>query len=260
MTPSAGNDGRNGELRVIGLRGIPIVQPDDDLAELIIAAASEQGVGIEDGDAIAVTQRIVSRAEHQLRRLDEFEPSPFALDYADRTEKDPRLVEAVLRESTRVIRQVGGVLITETKHGFKCANAGVDASNVGGEEFVSLLPVDSDASAARIRTGIAERTGADVAIVVTDTFGRPWRHGQTNVAIGVAGMLPFRDYVGEKDMDGRELRVTTICVADEIAGVAELVMGKSDGIPVAIIRGYDYPRGDGSAAEIVREMELDLFP
>ena len=257
MTSSNAGDA---ELRVIGLRGIPIVQPDDDLAELIVAAAREQGVGIEDGDAIAVTQRIVSRAEGQLRRLDEFEPSAFALEYADRTEKDPRVVEAVLRESTRVIRQVGGVLITETKHGFKCANAGVDGSNVGGEEFVSLLPLDSDASARRIRDGIRERTGADVGVIVTDTFGRPWRHGQTNVAIGVAGMLPFRDYVGEEDMDGRELRVTTICIADEIAGVGEMVMGKSDGIPVAIIRGYDYPRGEGSAAEIVREMELDLFP
>ena len=250
----------NAELRVIGLRGIPIVQPDDDIAELIVAAASEQGVSLDDGDVIAVTQRIVSRAEHQLRRLDEFEPSPFAVDYATRMDKDPRLVEAVLRESTRVIRQVGGVLITETKHGFKCANAGVDGSNVGGEEFVSLLPVDPDASCERIRAGIAERTGADVAVVMTDTFGRPWRHGQTNIAIGVAGMLPFRDYVGENDMDGRELRVTTICVADQIAGTSELVMGKSDGIPVAIIRGYDYPRGDGSASEIVREMELDLFP
>jgi coenzyme F420-0:L-glutamate ligase/coenzyme F420-1:gamma-L-glutamate ligase len=256
MTSSTGS----GELRVIGLRGMPIVQPDDDIAQLIVDAASAQGVGIEDGDAIAVTQRIVSRAEHRLRRLDEFEPSQFALDFAGRTDKDPRVVEAVLRESTRIIRQVGGVLITETRHGFKCANAGVDGSNVGGDEFISLLPVDPDASCAGIRAGIAERTGADVAVVMTDTFGRPWRHGQTNVAIGVAGMLPFRDYVGEEDMDGHVLRVTTICVADQIAGTAELVMGKSDGVPVAIIRGYDYPRGNGSASEIVREMELDLFP
>jgi coenzyme F420-0:L-glutamate ligase/coenzyme F420-1:gamma-L-glutamate ligase len=170
------------------------------------------------------------------------------------------VVEAVLRESTRVIRQVGGVLITETRHGFKCANAGVDASNVGGEEFVSLLPLDPDASCRRIRDGIRERAGIEVAVVMTDTFGRPWRHGQTNVAIGVAGMLPFRDYVGTRDMDGRELRVTTICVADQIAGTAELVMGKSDGIPAAIVRGYDFTRGEGSASEIVRELELDLFP
>jgi coenzyme F420-0:L-glutamate ligase/coenzyme F420-1:gamma-L-glutamate ligase len=195
-----------------------------------------------------------------VRRLDEFDPSPFARDYAERFEKDARVVEAVLRESTRVIRQVGGVLITETRHGFKCANAGVDASNVGGEEFVSLLPLDPDASCRRIRDGIRERAGIEVAVVMTDTFGRPWRHGQTNVAIGVAGMLPFRDYVGTRDMDGRELRVTTICVADQIAGTAELVMGKSDGIPAAIVRGYDYPRGEGSASEIVRELELDLFP
>lgn len=250
----------NNEVHVIGLRGMPIVQPDDDIAELIVTAAAKQGASIQDRDVIAVTQRIVSRSEHQLRRLDDFEPSRFAIDYANQTEKDPRLVEAVLSESTRVIRQVGGVLITETRHGFRCANAGVDGSNVGGEEFVCLLPIDPDASCLRIREGIAKHTRADVAVIMTDTFGRPWRHGQTNVAIGIAGMLPFRDYVGEKDMDGRELKVTTICVVDQIAGASELVMGKSDGVPAAIIRGYDYPRGDGSATEIVREMELDLFP
>lgn len=255
-----GEAGAPRELRVLGLRGMPIVQPDDDLAALILDAAVAQGTPLEAGDVVAVTQRIVSRAEHRVRRLDEFDPSPFARDYAERFEKDARVVEAVLRESTRVIRQVGGVLITETRHGFKCANAGVDASNVGGEEFVSLLPLDPDASCRRIRDGIRERAGIEVAVVMTDTFGRPWRHGQTNVAIGVAGMLPFRDYVGTRDMDGRELRVTTICVADQIAGTAELVMGKSDGIPAAIVRGYDYPRGEGSASEIVRELELDLFP
>jgi coenzyme F420-0:L-glutamate ligase / coenzyme F420-1:gamma-L-glutamate ligase len=169
-------------------------------------------------------------------------------------------VEAVLRESKRVIRQVGGVLVTETHHGFKCANAGVDGSNVGGEDLVCLLPVDPDASCRALRDAIRERLGVEVAVVMTDTFGRPWRHGQTNVAIGVAGMLPFRDYVGMRDLDGRELRVTTICVADEIAGAAELVMGKLDAIPVAIVRGYAYDRGEGSAQEIIREMAMDLFP
>src|SRR5690606_18820447 len=201
-----------------------------------------------------VTQRIVSKAEGRVFPLDAFTPSPFALAYAERTEKDPRLVEAVLRESKRVIRQAGPVLITETHHGLKCANAGVDASNVGGEDLVCLLPVDPDASCRELREAVRERLGVEVAVVMTDTFGRPWRHGQTNVAIGLAGMQPFRDYVGQRDLDGRELRVTTICVADEIAGTAELVMGKLDAIPAALVRGYGYDRGEGSALEIIREL------
>jgi coenzyme F420-0:L-glutamate ligase / coenzyme F420-1:gamma-L-glutamate ligase len=248
------------DVRIMGLRGIPMVERGDDLAAFIIEAAAAQGTPIEDGDVLAITQRIVSKAEGRVFPLDDFEPSPFAHAYAERTEKDPRIVEAVLRESKRVIRQVGGVLVTETHHGFKCANAGVDGSNVGGEDLVCLLPVDPDASCRALRDAIRERLGVEVAVVMTDTFGRPWRHGQTNVAIGVAGMLPFRDYVGMRDLDGRELRVTTICVADEIAGAAELVMGKLDAIPVAIVRGYAYDRGEGSAQEIIREMAMDLFP
>ena len=248
------------EFRVIGVTGIPLVQKDDDVAQQIFDAAAAQGTPIEDGDIIVITQRIISKAEGRVVPLDDFEPSPFALDYAGRMEKDPRLVEAVLRESTRVIRQVGGVLITETRHGFKCANAGIDASNVGGEDLVSLLPVDPDGSCEGVRVAARERLGVEVAVVMTDTFGRPWRHGQTNIAIGVAGMLPMRDYVGTPDMDGRELHVTLICVADEVAGASEMVMGKVDAIPAAIVRGYDYVRGEGRSDEIVREMELDLFP
>ncbi|MDA1010918.1 MAG: coenzyme F420-0:L-glutamate ligase [Chloroflexi bacterium] len=248
------------DVRVIGIRGIPMVEDGDDLAALILDAATAQGTPPADGDVLVVTQRVVSKAEGRVFPLDDFDPSPFAHAYAARTEKDPRLVEAVLRESNRVIRQVGGVLITETHHGFKCANAGVDGSNVGGEDLVCLLPVDPDASCRALRDAVRERTGVEVAVVMTDTFGRPWRLGQTNVAIGVAGMLPFRDYVGMRDLDGRELRVTTICVADEVAGAAELVMGKLDAIPAALVRGYSYDRGEGSAQEIVREFALDLFP
>lgn len=248
------------DVRVIGIRGIPMVQEDDDLAALIIEAASSQGTPVADGDVVIVTQRVVSKAEGRVLPLDAFTPSDFALAYAERTEKDPRLVEAVLRESKRVIRQVGGVLITETHHGFKCANAGVDGSNVGGDDLVCLLPVDPDASCRALREAVRQQLNVDVAVVMTDTFGRPWRLGQTNVAIGVAGMQPFRDYIGMRDLDGRELRVTTICVADEIAGAAELVMGKLDAIPAALVRGYHYDRGDGSAQEIIREMPLDLFP
>ena len=248
------------EFRVIGIRGIPMVQQGDDLASIIAEAAAAQGTPLQDGDVLTITQRVISKVEGRVVPLDTFTPSPFAHEYAERTEKDPRIVEAVLLESKRIIRQVGGVLITETKHGFKCANAGVDGSNVGGMDLVSLLPVDPDGSCRAIRDAIRAQTGVEAAIVMTDTFGRPWRHGQTNVAIGVAGMHPFRDYVGQMDTDGRELRVTTICVADEIAGAAEMVMGKLDAIPAAIVRGYEYDRGEGAAAEIVREQALDLFP
>jgi len=248
------------EFRVIGIRGIPMVNTGDDLAAQIVDAATAQETPIQDGDVLVVTQRVVSKVEGRVVPLDTFVPSPFAVSFAERTQKDARVVEAVLSESKRIIRQVGGVLITETHHGFKCANAGVDGSNVGGMDLVSLLPVDPDGSCRAIREAMRAKTGVEVAVVMTDTFGRPWRHGQTNIAIGVAGMLPFRDYVGKHDLDGRELRVTTICIADEIAGAAEMVMGKLDAIPAAIVRGYDYDRGDGAAAEIVREQALDLFP
>ena len=248
------------EIRVIPVVGLPIIKSNDNLALHILEAAKNQNLEITEDDIIVITQRIVSRSEGRIRHLDEFIPSPFALQYAENHQKDPRVVEAVLMESKRVIRQVGGVLITETHHGFKCANAGVDASNVGNSEMISLLPINPDKSCTIIRENFLKLNGSNVAVIMTDTFGRPWRHGQTNVAIGVAGMLPFRDYVGEVDMDGRELAVTTICVADELAGMAELVMGKSDGIPVAVIKGYPFPKGNGSSKEIVRETALDLFP
>ncbi|RLT43308.1 MAG: coenzyme F420-0:L-glutamate ligase [Chloroflexi bacterium] len=248
------------EFRVIGITGMPMVQREDDLARQIVDAAAAQGTPLEAGDIVVVTQRVVSKAEGRIYPLDDFVPSSFALVYAERTSKDPRVVEAVLRESKRVIRQVGAILITETHHGFKMANAGVDASNVGGADLVCLLPVDPDASCCRLRDDIRHLTGAEVAVVMTDTFGRPWRLGQTNVAIGVAGMKPMRDYIGQPDLDGHVLRVTTICVADEVAGAAEMVMGKVEAVPAAILRGYAYERGEGAAAEIVREQALDLFP
>jgi coenzyme F420-0:L-glutamate ligase / coenzyme F420-1:gamma-L-glutamate ligase len=247
------------EYRVIGITGIPLVQSGDDVAALMFDAAEAQGTPLEAGDALIVTQRIVSKAEGQVVPLDDFEPSAFARDYAERMEKDPRLVEAVLRESTRIVRQVGGVLITQTRHGFICANAGIDGSNVGGDDLVSLLPVDPDASCRGIRDAARERLGAEIAVVMTDTFGRPWRQGQTNIAIGVAGLEPMRSFVGMPDMDGRELRVTTICVADELAGASELVMGKLDGIPAAIVRGFEYDRGEGTSESFVRTREYDLF-
>jgi coenzyme F420-0:L-glutamate ligase/coenzyme F420-1:gamma-L-glutamate ligase len=228
------------------------------VAAQIIAAARE-GLGIEDGDVLVVTQKIVSKAEGRVVSLNDVTPSAAAERLAAETEKDPRLVELILRESRGVIRQRGPVLITETRHGFICANAGIDASNVGTDDLVCLLPEDSDASAARIRENVRAATGADVAVVISDTFGRPFREGHTNVAIGVAGMQPFVDYVGQVDAHGYELRVTTICAADELAAAAELVQNKLDAVPVAIVRGYPYPRGEGSATQIVRDPEKDLF-
>lgn len=248
------------EFRVIGVTNMPMVQPGDDLARQVVEAAAEQGTPLADGDVVVITQRVVSKAEGRVFPLDDFPPSAFALEYAQRVQKDPRLVEAVLRESRRIIRQSGNVLITETHHGLKMANGGVDTSNVGGHDLVCLLPLDPDASCRRLRDDIRARTSVEVAVVMTDTFGRPWRLGQTNVAIGVAGLRPFHDYAGSQDLDGRTLRVTLICVADEIAGAAELVMEKRAAVPAAIVRGFAYDRGEGAAAEIVREPGLDLFP
>ena len=245
-------------ITVLPIRGIPEVRVGDDVAALIIAAA-KAGPGIEDGDVLVVTQKIVSKAESRVVSLNDVTPSPAAEKLAAETEKDARLVELILRESRGVVRQRGPVLITETRHGFICANAGIDASNVGTSDLVCLLPEDPDASARGIRDAVRAATGIDVPVIISDTFGRPWREGHTNVAIGVAGMLPFVDYVGQVDAHGYELRVTTICAADELAAAAEMVQNKLDAVPVAIVRGYPYPKGEGSAQQIVRDREKDLF-
>jgi coenzyme F420-0:L-glutamate ligase/coenzyme F420-1:gamma-L-glutamate ligase len=243
---------------ILGIEGIPEVQPGDDLGRLIAGACGRQDVRLADGDVLVVTQKAVSKSEGRFVDLDTVEPSPLAVELATPWEKDPRHVEVVLRESRRIVRMDRGVIICETRHGLVCANAGVDASNVPNGRLV-LLPVDPDASAKRIRDSLKSETGADLAVIVSDTFGRPWRAGYTEVAIGVAGMLPVLDYVGQLDTHGRELRATWICVADELASAAEMVTGKLNKVPVALIRGYSYPRGEGSAREIVRQAELDLF-
>lgn len=247
------------EVRIIPVDGIGEVRRGDDVAELVVAAARAQGTPIETGDVVVVTQKIVSKAEGRLVALADVMPSPRALELAAALDKDPRLVEVVLRESRRIVRAERGVLITETRHGFVCANAGVDSSNVAGEGYVALLPEDPDASAEAIRRGIRRLSGAEVAVVISDTFGRPWREGHVNVAVGVAGMSPFIDYVGQTDPYGYVLRVTTMAVADELAAAAELVMGKLDRVPVAIVRGYPYQPGEGRAADMVRPPERDLF-
>ena len=241
-----------------GIEGIPEIQPGDDLGRIIAAACRSQGVTLQDGDVLVVTQKAVSKSEGRFVNLDDVEPSALAVEMATPWDKDPRHVEVVLRETKRIVKMDRGVIIVETRHGLVCANAGVDASNVPGGQLM-LLPEDPDASARRIRDSLRRETGADVAVIISDTFGRPWRAGYTEVAIGVAGMLPIIDYVGQIDTHGRELRATWICVADELASSAELVTGKVNRVPVALIRGYAVPRGEGSAKEIVRAAELDLF-
>lgn len=243
---------------ILGIEGIPEIQPGDDIGRFIADACRAQDVTLQDNDVLVVTQKAVSKSEDRGVDLATVEPSPFALEIAKLGDKDPRHVEVVLRESKRIVRMDRGVIICETRHGLVCANAGVDASNVPDGRLM-LLPLDPDASAARIRESVRTHTGADVAVLISDTFGRPWRAGYTEVAIGVAGMLPILDYVGQVDTHGRELRATWICIADELASSAELVTGKMNRVPVALIRGYPVPRGEGSARDIVRAAELDMF-
>ncbi len=250
---------RGDYIAILGLRYIPIVRCGDDLGRIIVEAARRQRVGTRDGDIVVVAQKIVSKAEGRFVSLEKIKPSEMARRLARPMGKDPRHVEVILRETKRIVRRRGSHLIVQTRHGLVCANAGVDRSNVEGQEIVSLLPLNPDRSARRIRVEIRSITGKRVSVIVSDTFGRPWRIGQTNVAIGLSGMRPWVDYRGTKDMFGYRLSVTMMGVADELAGAAELVMNKSDGIPVAIIRGYSHRATRGSARELVRPARQDLF-
>lgn len=247
------------EIRVVGLDGIPEVRPGDDVVEMIVQALAASSVELLEGDVLVVTHKIVSKAEGRLVDLETVEPSALALKWAEAWDKDARQVEVVFQDAKRVVRMDRGVLICETRHGFICANAGVDASNVPGDHIVCLLPLDPDASAQAIREGFGERLGVRPAIIISDSFGRPWRKGIVNIAIGIAGMSPFADYRGVTDPYGYDLRVSVMAVADELAATAELLAGKTDARPVALIRGYDYTRGDGAARELVMDPERDLF-
>ncbi|MEM3715698.1 MAG: coenzyme F420-0:L-glutamate ligase [Candidatus Bathyarchaeia archaeon] len=248
-------------IRIIPITGLPIIKDGDDLGLLICEAAAKQGTPIEDGDIIVVTHVVVSRAEGNVVNLDSVVPSEFAKTIASEFGKDPALVEVVLRESKSIVRMGDGHIISETKHGFICANAGVDKSNVPGERNVALLPKDPDLSARRIRQRIKEVSGKDVAVLISDTHGRPLRNGEINVAIGVAGIKPIRDRRGEKDLFGYTLRVKQTAIADELTSAAELVIGQADeGIPAAIIRGYIYEKSEeATARDLVRAREKDLF-
>lgn len=248
-------------VQIIGIEGLPIIKAGDNLAELICEAAERQKTPIQNGDIIVVTHVIVSRAEGNIINLDDVTPSAFAKSIAEQYGKDPALVEVVLRESKSMVRMDRGILITESKHGFVCANSGVDKSNVPGERIVALLPENPDDSAEKIRREIKKLTGCDVAVIISDTHGRPLREGEINVAIGVAGIKPIRDRRGEKDLFGYVLRIKQTAIADELASAAELVIGQADeGIPVAIIRGYKYPKSESArATELIMPKEKDLF-
>jgi coenzyme F420-0:L-glutamate ligase/coenzyme F420-1:gamma-L-glutamate ligase len=249
----------NPRIEIHAIATLPEVQPGDDLASLILEGARQAGLEIVDGDVLVVTQKIVSKSEDRIVSLSSVEPTSLARNFAQSHGKDARAVEVSLREASRVVKMDRGVLITETRHGFVCANSGVDDSNVPGAESVSLLPLEPDRSAERLRTEIERRTGVSIAVILSDTFGRPWREGVTNVAIGVSGMAPVLDYRGSADSGGKILETTMIAVADELAAAAELVMGKLDRVPVALIRGYDFSPAAGSAKALVRDPRRDLF-
>lgn len=249
----------NGALTIWGVVGLPEVEAGTDLGEAIIDAAVAAGTPLASGDVVVVTSKIVSKAEGRTLELADVEPSHFAREWAARWDKDPAVIEVVLRESKRVVRQLGPVLITETHHGFVCANSGIDQSSSGAHGRVVLLPIDPDASARTIRSAFVA-AGIDAAVIVSDTFGRAWREGQTDIAIGIAGMQPILSYIGQVDPHGHEFLVQALCTADEIAGAAELVKGNLSRVPVAVVRGLVWTVDDAATiAPVLRDQTRDLF-
>lgn len=225
---------------------------------MILSSIKNERQALKNNDVLVVAHKIVSKAEGRIADLATVKPSKRAINIAKKHHKDPRIAELILRESRRIVKMERGIIITETKHGFVCANAGIDKSNVYGDH-VALLPANPDSSADKIRRAIEKQTGKNVAVIISDTFGRPFREGQVNVAIGVSGLKPFKDYRGSKDMFGKKLKVTEIAVADEIASAAELVMGKVNRVPIAMIRDFMYENRQGSAKELIRKRKKDLF-
>jgi coenzyme F420-0:L-glutamate ligase/coenzyme F420-1:gamma-L-glutamate ligase len=247
------------KLELIGIEGLPEFEPGADIAALVADATSRLGERLGRGDVVVITQKIVSKAEGRLVAFRDVVPSPFASAWGKEHGQDPRLVELVLRESRRIVRMDRGLIIAETHHGFVCANAGVDISNVSGGEVAALLPQDPDASARRIRDALVERAGVELAVVITDTFGRAFREGLANVAIGVAGLLPLRSYVDATDPAGLSLKATIQAVADELASACGLVARKLNRIPAVIVRGLSYDPGEGSIRDLLRAPARDLF-
>ena len=248
-------------IRIIPITGLPIINKGDNISKLICQVAETQKTPIQNDDIIVVTHVIMSRAEGNVVNLDSIEPSQFAETIARKSGKNPALVEVVLREANSIIRMRNNSLITLTKHGLICANSGVDKSNVPGERMVALLPEDPDRSARQIRREIKKQTGKEVAVIISDTHGRPLRDGEINIAIGVAGFVPIRDRRGEKDLFNYALRVKRTAIADELASAAELVIGQADeGVPAAIIRGYPYQKSEKATTKgMLRPLEKELF-
>jgi coenzyme F420-0:L-glutamate ligase/coenzyme F420-1:gamma-L-glutamate ligase len=246
------------QLTVIPIAGMPEIVQGAPLASLLLAGIRRARLLLQESDVVVVTQKIVSKAEGRVVDLASVRPSREAEDLAARTQFEARHVEVILRESTRVVRAAPRVLVTETRHGFICANAGVDRSNVGGVERLVLLPEDPDASAAGLQAALKREAGVAPGVIVSDSFGRPWREGQVNVAIGAAGVACLRDYRGEADPDGYELQGSVLAVGDELASAAELVMGKLNRVPAALVRGADL-RGEGDARVLLRDPATDLF-
>jgi coenzyme F420-0:L-glutamate ligase/coenzyme F420-1:gamma-L-glutamate ligase len=243
---------------VIGVTGIGEVQPGDDVARIVVDAAARQRTPIAGSDVLVLSQKIISKSEGRLLNLNDVTPSSMATTFATELGRDPRLIEVILRESRRVVRMDRGVLVTETRHGWVCANAGVDQSNVDAE-MVALLPEDPDRSARAFRDAVRAYAPAEIHVIVADTFGRPWREGLVNIAIGVAGFAPLRSYLGERDPAGRPLQATILAIADELAAAAEPVMGKLDRIPAAIVRGLPLTPSEEGSKALLRDPARDLF-
>jgi len=247
-------------IAITPISDVPSVQPGDDLAALLLAAVDSAGITLVGGDIVVVCQKVVSKAEGRIVNLDTITPSAFARRLATHTtDKDPRIVEVTLRETQRIVKMDRGHLITETGPGWVCANAGVDESNSVAPQTVVLLPLDPDASAQRLRTAFEQRAHGNVAVLITDTFGRPWREGLVDFAIGVAGIEALLDLRGQHDMTGRELHHTVMAQGDALAAAAGLVMRKGEGIPAALVRGYSFTPAAGSGTHLIRAAEFDLF-
>lgn len=246
------------EIRIFPVSGMPEVKAGDDVARIITEAIRKQGWNIQEGDVAVVAQKIISKAEGRIVSLAEVKPSVRASEWAAKHQKDARLIEVVLREAASIVKMERGLIVTRTRHGFVCANSGVDCSNTSAGT-ATLLPEDPDASARTLRQRLGTEFGVNVAVIISDSFGRPWREGLTNVALGVAGISPLLDYRGVRDGSGNMLQMTVMARADELASAAELVMGKTEQIPVAVIRGLSGQSTSGSGRDLIRPADKDLF-
>ncbi len=246
-------------LKIFPIPGIPEIKKGDNLAEIILESAIQNHISLEDGDILIITQKIVSKAEGCVHDKAGIKVTPFAKQMSEYTGHTPEYMELVLRNSKRIVRMSNGLVISQTHHGFVMANSGVDSSNSGGKDLLVTLPEEPDKSAQQLKNSLDVLTGKKIAVIISDTFGRPWRNGQVNMAIGIAGLKPIIDYRGMKDNDGREMKATQIAVADELSSAAELVSGKTKRLPVVIVRNYQFDHAPGTARDLIREEERDIF-